>query len=85
MKSNDTNKLRCGYNASAEFFCICIIFNLERIDELKTDSWNDLCNELKRKQKMVSKIQLCKKCIWANKESGKILCTRYNCVKERSR
>lgn len=25
-------------------------------------------------------IEVCKKCIWANKESGKILCSRYRCI-----
>ena len=50
----------------------------------KEESWELICQQVKkglRKKKVRQKIS-CKNCIWANRESGRILCTRNPCVKE---
>ncbi|MBO5383327.1 MAG: hypothetical protein J6A30_03410 [Ruminococcus sp.] len=47
----------------------------------KEESWEIICRRVKHhlRRKRTS----CKNCIWANKESGRILCTRNPCVKEK--
>lgn len=43
-------------------------------------SWDELRKRLKT-AKLKAEYK-CRKCIWADTESGYILCTRYKCVKE---
>ena len=49
----------------------------------KTYNWEDIRNQIRKisGQKNIMDTDICKKCIWANTESHKILCSRYKCVK----
>ncbi|MEI2987727.1 MAG: hypothetical protein V8T22_01500 [Oscillospiraceae bacterium] len=50
-------------------------------------SWNEIRNLILniKSSKKEHYGSDCRKCVWADTRSGKILCSRYKCVKERGR
>lgn len=57
-------------------------------DKLKEKlSWNEIRNLILniKSSKKEHYGSDCRKCVWADTRSGKILCSRYKCVKERGR
>lgn len=65
--------------------CICVIYIKMERDKLKEKlSWNEIRNLILniKPSKKEHYGNNCRKCIWSDTESGKILCSRYKCIKE---
>lgn len=61
------------------------VFELYKImesDILKDkNNWNEMRKRfVKPNDKNLADTEKCKKCVWANKESSKIFCSRYKCT-----
>ena len=45
------------------------------------NNWDNMRKKfLKSNEKRLAETEKCKKCVWANKESSRIFCSRYKCT-----
>ena len=65
------------------FLHLRYISKMERGKLKEKLSWDEIRNLILHRKKKIHYGENCRKCVWADTRSGKILCSRYQCVKER--